>query len=160
MKSLKLRKGFTLIELLVVIGILAVLLAITLIAVNPAENIEDAEDTQRRNDATQILNAVGQYQVDNNGNVPPGANGVDIGGTGVEIGDGATMTDICTAIVPTYIAALPQDPDTGGDGITSTECGVAGTPDEYQTDYMISVLNGRVTVSSPNANEGTISVTR
>lgn len=150
MKSLKLRKGFTLIELLVVIGILAVLLAITLIAVNPAENIEDAEDTQRRNDATQILNAVSQYQVDNNGNAPAG-----VTGTATEIGSGVGLVDICAALVPTYIAALPQDPDTGGDGVTSTECGAA-----HQTDYQISVANGRVTVNAPNANEGTISVTR
>lgn len=150
MKSLKLRKGFTLIELLVVIGILAVLLAITLIAVNPAKNIEDAEDTQRRNDVTQILNAVGQYQVDNNGNPPAG-----VTGTATEVGSGSGLADICAAIVPTYIAALPQDPDTGGDGVTATECGSA-----HVTGYDISVASGRVTVAAPNANAGTISVTR
>ncbi len=145
------RKGFTLIELLVVIGILAVLLAITLIAVNPAENIEDAEDTQRRSDATQILNAVSQYIVDNNGNVPTG-----VTGTAAQIGDGSGMVDICGDLVPTYIAAIPQDPDIGGNGIDETEC-TAGT---YTTGYNISVLNGRVTVAAPNANEGTIEVTR
>ena len=145
------RKGFTLIELLVVIGILAVLLAITLIAVNPAENIEDAEDTQRRSDATQILNAVSKYVVDNNGNVPTG-----VTGTAAQIGDGSGQVDICGALVPTYIAAIPQDPDTGGNGIDETEC-AAGT---YATGYNISVLNGRVTVAAPNANEGTIEVTR
>jgi len=145
------RKGFTLIELLVVIGILAVLLAITLIAVNPAENIEDAEDTQRRSDATQILNAVSQYIVDNNGNVPTG-----VTDTAAQIGDGSGMVDICGDLVPTYIAAIPQDPDTGGNGIDETEC-TAGT---YTTGYNISVLNGRVTVAAPNANEGTIEVTR
>ena len=55
------QKGFTLIELLVVIGILAILLAITLIAINPARQFGQANDTKRRSDATQILNAVGQY---------------------------------------------------------------------------------------------------
>ncbi len=145
------RKGFTLIELLVVIGILAVLLAITLIAVNPAQNIEDAEDTQRRSDATQILNAVSQYVVDNNGDVPAGITGTD-----AIIGDGAGQVDICAVLVPQYIAAIPQDPTTGGNGIDETEC-AAGT---YTTGYEIRELNGRVTVSAPSANNGTIEVTR
>ena len=144
------RKGFTLIELLVVIGILAVLLAITLIAVNPAANIEAAEDTQRRNDVTQILNAVGQYMVDNNGN-PPSA----VTGTATNIGSGAGLIDICSSIVPTYIAGLPQDPDLNADIVDQTECAAA-----HVTGYQISVSNGRVTVNAPNANTGTISVTR
>jgi len=57
----KLNKGFTLIELLVVIGILAILLAITLIAINPARQFGQANDTKRRSDLTAILNALGQY---------------------------------------------------------------------------------------------------
>lgn len=146
------RKGFTLIELLVVIGILAVLLAITLIAVNPAQNIEDAEDTQRRSDVTQILNAVSQFVVDNNGDVPAG-----VTGTAAEIGDGSGQVNICAALVPQYIAAIPQDPTvSNGNGVDETEC-TAGT---YATGYEISVLNGRVTVEAPEANNGTISVTR
>ena len=151
------RKGFTLIELLVVIGILAVLLAITLIAVNPAKNIEDAEDTQRKSDVTQILNAVSQFIVDNNGQPPSGVPSGAVG-TEVAIGDATGEANICAALVPTYIAAIPQDPDTGGNGIDETEC----TAGSYITQYEIRELNGRVTVSAPNANSGpgTIEVTR
>src|SRR3990167_9832102 len=63
------QKGFTLIELLVVIGILAILLAITLIAINPARQFANANDTQRRSDVNQILNSIGQYSADNRGDI-------------------------------------------------------------------------------------------
>ncbi|MDQ5951176.1 MAG: hypothetical protein QG639_453, partial [Patescibacteria group bacterium] len=42
--SLRSKHGFTLIELLVVIGILAVLLAITLVAINPARQFAQANN--------------------------------------------------------------------------------------------------------------------
>src|SRR3954469_20686966 len=64
------QKGFTLIELLVVIGILAILLAITLIAINPARQFGQANDTNRRSAVTQILKAIGQYSASNSGNLP------------------------------------------------------------------------------------------
>src|SRR3989338_5224176 len=132
------KKGFTLIELLVVIGILAVLLAITLIAVNPAQNLQDADDTKRRSDINAILNAVNQYMVDNNG-IAPGtvdATPTDIGSEG---------RDICLLIVQTYIAALPQDPESfNGADITAAEC----APGEvYTTGYDISAVGNRITVS-------------
>ena len=44
----KVKQGFTLIELLVVIGILTVLLAIVLIAINPGKQFSQANNTQRR----------------------------------------------------------------------------------------------------------------
>lgn len=144
---LKNRKGFTLIELLVVIGILAVLLAITLIAVNPAQNLQDADDTKRRSDINAILNAVSQYMVDNNGVAPTEitATATDLGKLGV---------DICTLIVPTYIAALPQDPLSGG-GADITDCAAA-----YTTGYDISAVGNRITVEATDANTPPIIVTR
>src|SRR5437667_6776235 len=72
-QTLKLKKkqsGFTLIELLVVIGILAVLLAIVLIAINPARQFAQANNTKRRSDIGAILNAVGAYTADNAGKLP------------------------------------------------------------------------------------------
>jgi prepilin-type N-terminal cleavage/methylation domain-containing protein len=57
------RKGFTLIELVVVIGILAVLLTIVLVAINPARQFKQANDTKRRSDVNAILNAVLLQQI-------------------------------------------------------------------------------------------------
>ncbi len=142
------KKGFTLIELLVVIGILAVLLAITLIAVNPGEQLQKSEDTQRRADINSTLNAINQYMIDNNGTVPSG-----IGTTATAISD--TGADLCALLVPQYIAALPQDPTLDGDGISETEC--AGV---YTTGYRVSASNNRVTVEATAADGTDIQVTR
>src|SRR5438270_3287921 len=95
------QKGFTLIELLVVIGILAVLLAITLIAINPAKQFSQSNDTKRRSDVNAILNAIDQYAADHAGALPAGipqspAAAVDISKAGA---------DLCDALVTTYLAA-------------------------------------------------------
>jgi len=139
-------KGFTLIELLVVIGILAVLLAITLIAVNPGQQLQQADDTKRRSDINAILNAVNQYMVANNGTVPSG-----LTATPAAISNGAA--DLCTILVPTYIAAFPQDPssNSGADIVSCTA---------YDSGYEASAENSRVTIYAPSANGGTIQVTR
>src|SRR5258707_11505283 len=95
-------KGFTLIELLVVIGILAILMGIVLIAINPAAQFAQANNTSRTNAVGQILNAVGQYEADNHGNLPAGLTlgmaATEIAATTPANGPG----DICAAIMPTY----------------------------------------------------------
>ncbi len=143
-------KGFTLIELLVVIGILAILLAITLIAINPARQFQQANNTKRSADVNAILNAIHQYSADNRGALPPG-----ITTSLLTVAD--TGANICNSVVPTYIAALPSDPTTSTSG-NVTNCGAA-----YNTRYTViqSATNNRVTVSAPDAElQATISVTR
>lgn len=142
------RRGFTLIELLVVIGILAVLLAIVLIAVNPGRQFSQANNTKRRSDVTTILNAINQYMADNNGAVPTGITTTDQEITNL-------AASICSAIVPQYVAGLPTDPSLNTDPIT--DCAVA-----YSTGYnVVTNANNRITVSAPSAELGdTISVTR
>lgn len=143
------QKGFTLVELLVVIGILATLLAITLIAINPARQFSQANNTQRSSNVNSILNAVHQYAADNRGALPTG-----ITTTVQTIAD--TGADICTDIITRYIAALPVDPTVGGSSVTN--CGAA-----YDTGYTIvrSAVDNRITIAAPNAELGiSISVTR
>jgi prepilin-type N-terminal cleavage/methylation domain-containing protein len=149
-------KGFTLIELLVVIGILAVLLSIVLIAINPARQFGQANNTRRRSEVTQILNAVGAYAADHKGLLPAAISGL-ADDTPTAIASGVGNADICADLVPNYIPALPQDPQEGT-GTAITDCAVA-----YATGYRISHdANSRVTVDAQTHQENgeTISNTR
>ncbi|MBI1863868.1 type II secretion system protein [Candidatus Woesebacteria bacterium] len=128
----KTNKGFTLIELLVVIGIIGILTAIVLIAVNPGRQFAQARDAQRRTDLLAITNAVYQFAAEHNGNLPdtnadPNINSFP--STATCIGSGPTCfnlgaagvaesTPVGTPIVPTYIAGMPKDPSTGSDANT------------------------------------------
>jgi prepilin-type N-terminal cleavage/methylation domain-containing protein len=148
----KIQKGFTLIELLVVIGILAVLLAITLIAINPARQFGNANDTARRSHVTQILNAIGQYSAENKGTLPAG---LTTPLTAAEF-DSTHVVGLCAALVNKYIPALPTDPSLNKTDIT--DCAAA-----FDTGYTVAVdANGRITVAAPSAYAGAtaISVTR
>jgi type IV pilus assembly protein PilA len=144
--------GFTLIEILIVIGIIAILAAIVLVAVNPAEQFRKAGDAQRASNVNAILNAVGQYMVDNQGN-PPGdipsgvANAANISSGGA---------DICRDLIPNYIAALQADPEETDQSIIRDECDVSDT---YDTGYKIYEDGDRITIVADQGDDD-ITVTR
>ncbi len=162
LKLKNLQKGFTLIELLVVIGILAILLAIVLIAINPAKQFGQANDTKRASDVNTILNAINQYMADNKGlpptNMPVAADGF----VGIKSGAVGNKGDICAALVTKYLAALPQDPSNNNG--TNLNCGVGGADAaNYDSKYQVSVSasDNRITVSTTTTYSGTpITVTR
>lgn len=58
---MKQTKGFTLIELLIVIGVLGILAAGLLAAVDPFEQLKKGRDTNRRNIAVEFHNAMIRY---------------------------------------------------------------------------------------------------
>lgn len=151
----KLTSGFTLIELLVVIGILAILLAITLIAINPARQFAQSNNTKRSSDVNAVLNSINQYMADNQGVLPTGIT------TTAETIAATSFNTMCTALVPQYIAALPVDPLTNnGTPIQALDC----TGTSWSTGYTVLQLGGsgsRITVAAPGAELGaTIEVTR
>jgi prepilin-type N-terminal cleavage/methylation domain-containing protein len=55
------QRGFTLIELLVVLGILGILAAALLAAINPVEQLKKAQDTSLKNVAAQFVSADVRY---------------------------------------------------------------------------------------------------
>jgi prepilin-type N-terminal cleavage/methylation domain-containing protein len=113
--------GFTLLEILLVVGIIALLAGIVIVAINPARQLAQVRDTERKSDIKQIDGAITQYYIDN-GSYPPGL-------------DSSTATEVCntgslstttdpgnpfdcgslidlTYLVPTYLTAIPADPST------------------------------------------------
>jgi prepilin-type N-terminal cleavage/methylation domain-containing protein len=220
--------GFTLIELLVVIGILAILLAVTLIAINPNKHFQDARNAQRESNVEAILDGIYEYESANGGQEPPSVAAVtstaaDIGGesaqsvsatafstpdltltvssgniigvsapygsvtvsgcdqtgdngtfavvsgtstsivvddasgsgtsaTGCSVSGWTERIDVCTDLVPTYLAALPADPSAS----VGTMC-----TGNFDTGYTIAQSSGRFTIAAPHAEDSaTISVTR
>ena len=152
---MKHNKGFTLIELLVVIGILAILLSITLIAINPARQFGQANNTNRRSAILQILNSIHQYVAENKGQLPGEVSALTAGTA--TLFNSTNFPNLCAQLMPNYIPALPTDPSLNAANIT--DCAVVGG---WSTGYNISRdAANRVTVSAPTTdNSEVISVTR
>ena len=148
-------QGFTLVEILIVIGIIAVLAAIVIVAMNPARLFGKARDTERWTEVNGIANAITQYYADNAGVLPTGIPAV--GGTAIEIcattGTACTdptpdLYDMTTAgVTPNYLPTVPVDPQS-----TSPNTGY----------FIIQASSNRVTVTATSTEQQTpdISVTQ
>lgn len=115
---------------------------------NALTQVAQANNTQRRSDTNAILNATQQYMADNKGVVP----GVI---TTSEQEISKSGADLCSIVVPSYIAALPVDP------IISTNDYITDCATSYSTGYTIMKdAKNMITVKAPHAEGDTIYVTR
>lgn len=144
------RAGFTLIELLVVIGIIIILAAVTIIAINPARQFQQARDAERSSEINQILNGVSQWLTESGNTL---GDGTDVCGVAMaectagytNVGTGAAECNLTTTLVPTYISEIPSDPTAA-----------AGT----DTGYDICRTGTRVTVHATGELAGDLAVSR
>lgn len=141
--------GFTLVELLLVIAIIAILAAIVIIAINPARQLAQANNAQRRVNVNTILNAVNQYMIDNRGAIPSA-----VTTSSREICMTGTSSSACTNLSvltnnELYLVSIPTDPT-----------GVSATGTGYYI-YKTTSTHPRVIVTALSAELGeTISVSR
>jgi len=153
--DLKRTKGFTLIEVLVVIGIIAILAAVVLVAVNPSRQFKLARDSQRVSNVNALLNAIHQNMTEHKGAFVCDGVTKDIPATPIVVSSAPTTPsgDFAPCLVPDYLSALPYDPSDTDAYYTDDS--------NYNTRYVVyRDANGRITASSTGELTPSISVTR
>lgn len=126
------QKGFTLIELLIVVAIISILAAIIFVAVDPARRLAQARNAERWSSVNSILNGILKYTVDNEvlptevGNATSGLYyqiGTDTGNCSATCTSHGATTDCVnlTALIDSYLTAIPEDPKTGSGNGTRTD---------------------------------------
>lgn len=155
------------IEVFVVIGIIAVLAAVVLVAVNPARQFKLARDTQRVSNVNALLNAIQQNMAEHHGTLI--CNGITKGVTKeipfaealIEstssifsgIRDWNYPGDIAGCLVPDYLSSMPLDP--------TYPAAKYRDNDKYTTGYLVfRDPDSRITVRANGELTDSIWVTR
>ncbi len=146
---IKTHNGFTLLEILLVVAAISILAGIVISAINPAKQLADTRNAQRRSDVANILNAVYQYTIDNAGMLPATISTASTEICKIGAINCAGLIDLSVLTVnQKYLTSLPKDPN--------GTCNVSGIC--YK---IMKSEDGRITVSAPNAeNSAVITATK
>ncbi|HEV8666782.1 MAG TPA: prepilin-type N-terminal cleavage/methylation domain-containing protein [Candidatus Paceibacterota bacterium] len=154
------KRGFTLIEILIVIGIIAILAAVVIVAINPSRQFAQAHNSQRLSNINSVLNAVGQNIADNKGVFMCSGVAAYFTNSPMIIKTGAAL-DLRKCLVPTYLSEMGVDPTVGSNTCVDSTPGDCASG-SYNTGYAIATTSAnRYIVSAPGAELGaTTTVTR
>jgi type IV pilus assembly protein PilA len=149
-------RGFTLLEILLVVAAIAILAGIVIVAINPAKQLAETRDAQRRSDVNAISSAIAQYSIKYgsfpDSNIHDGTDctaSYDSTDYAICSGGGCGGVDLAGTLVPEFIPSIPADPSMGfGDAFSGYTVMFPG--------------NSRVLVCAPRTEEDeqVISVTR
>lgn len=95
-------RGFTIVELLIVVVVIAILAAITIVAYNGIQT--RSRDSARDTAVRTMQQALEMYSAENGGLYPNACGTVN---------SGCTINALASSLVPTYISAIPRDPQSG-----------------------------------------------
>ena len=175
-------RGFTLLEILLVVAIISILAGIVIVAINPAKQLGDARNAQRRADVGTVLSAVYQYVIDNNGTIPGSIvsdsdSYVSASTTCALVKANTPSSEICKSSATNctgytnlgyYLATTTSD---GVSYVTSIPTDPSATSTDVRTGYYIAKLssnNNRILVCAPltenitsgTSNDGPIGASR
>ena len=143
-KSFNNKSGFTLLEILLVVAAIGILAGIVIFAINPAKQLADTRNAQRKVDVNTILNALYQYSIDNSGSYPSGVttNSLEICKTEIaNCGDLVDLSDLTTN--GKYLISVPIDPQAP----TGDRTGYFVSKDSYNHITVVaSYAEGGVTI--------------
>ncbi len=91
LRKRKQQKGFTIIEVMIVLAIAGLILLVVFLAVPALQR--NARNTQRRQDAGNLLSAVSEYEGNNNGSIPVTQANLGAGNTAT-LGTGAGINTV------------------------------------------------------------------
>ena len=108
--KIEMRNGFTLLELLLVIAIIATLAGLIFFALNPADRIQEANETKYLANAKDIEKALNSYVVDNGGNLPSTFNSLSYGYYDIcKQGQSGSCVSIDELVSSGKISSIPVD---------------------------------------------------
>ncbi len=122
------QKGFTLVEVLIVVAVIAILGAIAVMTLNPAQASQKARDAQRRKDVATYQSIIEQYLEDNRSSYSA-LTSVTTNGATNSCSGGVLRASSGTWTTCTYAATQPLDPTNGTSKTITTNGGTTLTDD-------------------------------